>query len=129
VNVIYPKKYLDKDPNYFKNNVMGSGPSSQELHARLDVRGRAQPRLLRQGPAVPERLQVLHQHRRHPCAARDPLGRAYIEFRDLPTSEVDAIRKHLGDKVTFRRRPMVGHFGISMNNTVKPFTDVRVGRR
>ena len=25
-NVIYPKKYLDKDPNYFKNNVVGSGP-------------------------------------------------------------------------------------------------------
>src|SRR6266581_67758 len=25
-NVIYPKKYLDKDPNYFLKNVMGSGP-------------------------------------------------------------------------------------------------------
>src|SRR2546427_759092 len=24
-NVIYPKKYLDKDPNYFKTNVVGSG--------------------------------------------------------------------------------------------------------
>src|SRR5262247_4715430 len=25
-NVIYPKKYLDRDPNYFKANVVGSGP-------------------------------------------------------------------------------------------------------
>src|SRR5499425_436474 len=25
-NVIYPKKYLDKDPNYFKTNIVGSGP-------------------------------------------------------------------------------------------------------
>ena len=25
-NVIYPKKYLDKDPNYFKANIVGSGP-------------------------------------------------------------------------------------------------------
>src|SRR5499426_4828839 len=25
-NVIYPKKYLDKDPNYFKANALGSGP-------------------------------------------------------------------------------------------------------
>src|SRR5215510_12771527 len=24
-NVIFPKKYLDKDPNYFKTNVVGSG--------------------------------------------------------------------------------------------------------
>src|SRR5262249_16682029 len=25
-NVIYPKKYLDEDPNYFKTHVVGSGP-------------------------------------------------------------------------------------------------------
>jgi len=25
-SVIYPKKYLDKDPNYFKTNIVGSGP-------------------------------------------------------------------------------------------------------
>src|SRR5437879_7101221 len=25
-NVIYPKKFLDQDPNYFKTNVVGSGP-------------------------------------------------------------------------------------------------------
>ncbi len=62
-NVIYPKKYLDKDPNHFKKNVDGLRPLQvQELHARVDVRGRAEPRLLRQGPPVPQRVQVLHQH-------------------------------------------------------------------
>ena len=25
-NVVFPKKYLDQDPNYFKKNVVGSGP-------------------------------------------------------------------------------------------------------
>ena len=25
-NVIFPKKYLDQDPNYFKTRVLGSGP-------------------------------------------------------------------------------------------------------
>ncbi len=34
----------------------------QELHAWLDVRRRAEPGLLRQGPSVPGRLQVLCQH-------------------------------------------------------------------
>ena len=33
----------------------------QGLHARLHVRGRAQSRLLHQGPSLPRRLQVLHQ--------------------------------------------------------------------
>src|SRR5204863_307827 len=33
-NVIFPKKYLDKDPNYFKNNVMGSGPFKFKSYTR-----------------------------------------------------------------------------------------------
>ena len=76
-NVIFPKKYLDQDPNYFKTHAIGSGPVQvQGLHPRLHLRGRAQPRLLRQGPPVPRRLQVLHQPgdlgpgRRHPLRAR-----------------------------------------------------------
>src|SRR5213594_4934758 len=31
-NVIYPKKYLDKDPNYFKANIVGSGPFKFKSH-------------------------------------------------------------------------------------------------
>jgi peptide/nickel transport system substrate-binding protein len=33
-NVIYPKKYLDKDPNYFKANIVGSGPFKFKSHTR-----------------------------------------------------------------------------------------------
>jgi peptide/nickel transport system substrate-binding protein len=33
-NVIYPKKYLDKDPNYFKANVVGSGPFKFKNYTR-----------------------------------------------------------------------------------------------
>ena len=32
-------------------------------------------------------------------------GRAYIEFRNLPNADVDAIRKQLGDKVTVQETP------------------------
>jgi peptide/nickel transport system substrate-binding protein len=53
-------------------------------------------------------------------------GRAYIEFRDLPNAEVEAIKKQLGDKVAVQQTPMTGQFGIAINNTVKPFNDVRV---
>ena len=53
-------------------------------------------------------------------------GRAYIEFRNLPNADVDAIRKQLGDKITVQETPMTGQWGIAINNTVKPFTDVRV---
>src|SRR5262249_31361055 len=33
-NVIFPKKYLDKDPNYFKTNVIGSGPFKFKNYVR-----------------------------------------------------------------------------------------------
>jgi len=33
-NVIYPKKYLDKDPNYFKTNIVGSGPFKFKNYTR-----------------------------------------------------------------------------------------------
>src|SRR5213593_3321631 len=33
-NVIYPKKFLDKDPNYFLKNVMGSGPFKFKAYTR-----------------------------------------------------------------------------------------------
>src|SRR3989475_11725177 len=33
-NVIFPKKYLDQDPNYFKTHVVGSGPFKLKSHTR-----------------------------------------------------------------------------------------------
>jgi peptide/nickel transport system substrate-binding protein len=53
-------------------------------------------------------------------------GRAHIEFRNLPHTEVEAIRKQLGDKVVVQSTPYIIQFGIAINNSVKPFTDVRV---
>src|SRR5262249_27295070 len=53
-------------------------------------------------------------------------GRAYIEFRDLPNAEVEAIRKQLGDKVSVQPTPMAGQAGMAITNSVKLFTDIRV---
>src|SRR5262249_60290035 len=53
-------------------------------------------------------------------------GRAYVEFRDLPGPEVDAIKKQLGAKVVVQQTPVSALWGVWINNTRKPFTDVRV---
>jgi peptide/nickel transport system substrate-binding protein len=53
-------------------------------------------------------------------------GRAYIEFRNMPGAEVEAIRNHLGDKVVVQETPMTAWWGIALNNTVKPLDDIRV---
>ena len=66
---IYKKAILDKDPHWYEKNIMGSGPFKfVELRDRPVDQGRAQPRLLSQGPALPRRL---HRHLRRQAGGRD----------------------------------------------------------
>src|SRR6266704_3983812 len=126
-NVIYPKKYLDQDPNYFKTHVIGSGPfkfrsrtpgSTFEGERNPDYFIKDRPYLAGYKFFISTETTVR--------AAAIRSGRAYIEFRDLPNAEVEAIKKQLGDRVAVQTTPMVGQVGIAINNTVKPFTDIRV---
>ncbi|PYM92688.1 MAG: ABC transporter substrate-binding protein [Candidatus Rokuibacteriota bacterium] len=120
-NVIYPKKYLDKDPNYFMKNVVGSGPFKFKSYTRGSTfEGERNPDYF-----VKDRPFFISPETTVRAAAVRS-GRAYIEFRDLPNAEVEAIKKQLGDKVVVQQTPMTGQFGIAINNTVKPFTDERV---
>src|SRR5713101_7193656 len=126
-NVIFPKKYLDKDPNYFKNNVVGSGPFKFKSYTRGSTfEGERNPDYFIKDRPYLDGYKFFISTETSVRAAAVRSGRAYIEFRDLPLAEVEAIRKQLGDKVVVQQTPMVGLFGIAMNNTVKPFTDVRV---
>ena len=126
-NVIYPKKYLDKDPNYFKTNVMGSGPFTFKGYTRGAMfEGQRNPDYFVKDRPYLDGYKFFISPETSVRAAAIRSGRAYIEFRDLPNAEVEAIRKQLGDKVVVQTTPMTGQFGIAINNTAKPFTDVRV---
>jgi peptide/nickel transport system substrate-binding protein len=126
-NVIYPKKYLDKDPNHFKTNVVGSGPFKLKNYTRGSTfEGERNPDYHIKDRPYLDGYKFFISTETSVRAAAIRSGRAYIEFRDLPNSEVDAIKKQLGDKVVVQETPMVGQFGIAMQNTVKPFTDIRV---
>jgi len=127
MNVIFPKKYLDKDPNYFKNNVVGSGPFKFKSYTRGSTfEGERNPDYFVKDRPYLDGYKFYISTETSVRAAAIRSGRAYIEFRDLPLAEVEAIRKQLGDKVVVQQTPFVIHFDIAMNNTVKPFTDVRV---
>ena len=126
-NVIYPKALLDKDPNHFLKNVMGSGPFKFKGRTPGSTfEGERNPDYFVKGRPYLDGYKFFISTETSVRAAAIRSGRAYVEFRDLPHSEVDAIKKQLGDKVVVQETPMVGQFGIAMNNTVKPFTDVRV---
>jgi peptide/nickel transport system substrate-binding protein len=126
-NVIYPKKYLDKDPNYFKTNVVGSGPFKFKGYTRGSTfEGERNPDYFVKDRPYLSGYKFFISTETSVRAAAVRSGRAYIEFRDLPSAEVEGIKKQLGDKVAVQHTPMTGQFGIAINNTVKPFNDERV---
>jgi peptide/nickel transport system substrate-binding protein len=126
-NAIFPKKYLDKDANYFMKNVVGSGPFKFKSYTRGSTfEGERNPDYFIKDRPHLDGYKFFISTETSVRAAAIRSGRAYIEFRDLPSSEVDAIKKQLGDKVVVQETSQVGQFGFAMQNTVKPFSDIRV---
>src|SRR6059036_1370261 len=126
-NVIYPKKYLDRDPNYFKNNVVGSGPFKFKSYTRgATFEGERNPDYFVKDRPYLDGYKFFISTETAVRAAAIRSGRAWVEFRTFPLSEVEAIKKQLGDKVVVQETPATGLFGIAMNQTQKPFTDIRV---
>src|SRR5262249_53578364 len=116
MNVIYPKKYLDRDPNYFKNNVMGSGPFKFKSYVRgATFAGEGTPDYFIKDRPYRDGYKFFISTETSVRAAAIRSGRAYIEFRALPQSEVDAIKKQLGDKVVVQQTPFVIQLGIVIN--------------
>src|SRR5215470_3274805 len=128
-NVIYPKKYLDKDPNYFKSNVVGSGPFKFKSYTRgATFEGERNPDYFVKDRPYLDGYKFFISTETAARAAAIRSGRAYVEFRTFPLGEVEAIKKQLGDKIVVQDTAATGQFGIAMNQTAKPFTDARVRR-
>jgi len=126
-NVIYPKKYLDQDPNYFKTHVLGSGPFKFKSYVHGSTfEGERNPDYFVKDRPYLDGYKFFISTDTSVRAAAIRSGRAYIEFRDLPLAEVEAIKKQLGDKVVVQETPVTSTWGISLNNTTKPFNDMRV---
>src|SRR5262250_320465 len=126
-NVIYPKKYLDRDPNYFKSNVVGSGPFKFKSYTRGSTfEGERNPDYFVKDRPYLDGYKFFISTETSVRAAALRSGRALIEFRTMPLAEVEAIRKQLGDKVVVQDTAATGQFGIAMNQNAKPFTDIRV---
>jgi peptide/nickel transport system substrate-binding protein len=126
-NVIFPKKYLDKDPNYFKTNVVGSGPFKFKNYTRGSTfEGERNPDYFVKDRPYLDGYKFFISTETSVRAAAVRSGRAYIEFRDLPVAEVENIKKQLGDKVAVQEGSATGWWGIAIQNTVKPFNDIRV---
>ncbi len=126
-NVIFPKKYLDQDPNYFRTHVVGSGPFKLKSFTRGSTfEGERNPDYFIKDRPYLDGYKFFISPETSVRAAAIRSGRAYIEFRNLPNAEVEAIKKQLGDKVAIQETSATGQWGIAINATVKPFNDPRI---
>ena len=103
--MIYPKKYLDKDPNDFMKSG-GAGPFKFKSYTRGSTfEGERNPDYHVKDRPYLNGYKFFISTETSVRAAAVRSGRAHIEFRDLPHSETDAIKKQLGDKIVVQETP------------------------
>jgi peptide/nickel transport system substrate-binding protein len=123
-NVIFPKKYLDKDPNHFKTNVVGSGPFKFKSFTRGSTfEGERNPDYFVKDRPYLDGYKFFISPRFVRAAA---IRSGAHTSSSGPPSPVEAIQA-VGRQCR-QRAPMVERFD-PINNTVKLFTDPRVRRR
>ncbi len=124
---IYAKTYPDRDPHYYKTNVMGTGPFKFKRYVRgsfLELE--CNPDYWVKGRPYLDGVKYFMIKDLSARAKSVRSGRTDVEFRSFPPSEVEAIKKQLGDKmVVADPKPQI-YMGIAINAEQDPFNDERV---
>jgi peptide/nickel transport system substrate-binding protein len=126
-NFIYAKKYLDQDVNYYKTNVMGTGPFKFKNWVRgsyLEVE--RNPDYFKPGLPYMDGIKYFSIKDLSAAAKAVRTGRVDTELRGFPPAESEAIKKQMGDQVVIRYPKSISHWGIAFNVNQKPFDDERV---
>ena len=124
---IYKQDILDKDPNWYQKNIMGSGPFKfVEYQLGQSIRGERNPDYYHKGLPYLDGFLGIYADKQVVRTEAIRGDRATTEFRGLPPSAIDQLKKELGDKVTVQQSDWNCGNLITPNSKKKPFDDVRV---
>ena len=126
-NFIFAKKYLDQDPNWYKKNVMGTGPFKFKKWVRgstLEVE--RNPDYFKKGLPYLDGIKYFMIKDLSASAKSVRTGRTDVELRGFPPAEVAAIKKQMGDRIKVAYPRALSHWGVAFNVNQKPFDDQRV---
>jgi peptide/nickel transport system substrate-binding protein len=128
-NWIYQKKVLDKDPNWYMQNILGSGPFKfAGLEVGQSIRGVRNPDYYHKGLPYLDGFIAIYADKQATRLDATRADRAAGEFRGLPPSAIDQLKGELGDKVVVQEHDWNCGSGVWFNHQKKPFDDVRVRR-
>ncbi len=124
---IYPKAILDKDPHWFEQHVMGSGPFKfVSYDIGQSIKGERNPDYYHKGMPYLDGFVGIFADKQVVRVEAIRSGRAEMEFRGLPPAAINDLQRELGDKVTVQTSDWNCGNLITPNERRKPFDDVRV---
>ena len=128
-NWVYEKKILDKDPHWYETNVMGTGPFKfVKYETGQSVTGVRNPDYY--DPKLPYLDGFTGIYAEKQATRVDAIrgDRAAIEFRGMPPSARDELKKDLGDQIAVQQGDWDVGSAVTANHEKKPFDDPRVRR-
>ncbi|MFQ5852301.1 MAG: ABC transporter substrate-binding protein [Candidatus Binatia bacterium] len=126
-NFVYKADILEKDPNWYKKNIMGTGPFKfKEYVPGSHWIGVKNKDYFMKGRPYLDGYRAIFI--KSTSARVDAIrgGRALIEFRGFSPAGRDKIVKTLGDKAKVQEGPWLCYLSVAINNEKPPFNDVRV---
>jgi peptide/nickel transport system substrate-binding protein len=128
-NWIYRADILAKDPNWYKTNVMGTGPFKFVEYVRgSHWVGKKNPDYWDKGKPYLDGFRAIFIPSSSAQVAAIRGERAMIQFRGFTPADRDSLVNALGNKITVQESPWNCSIGVTPNEQKKPFDDKRVRR-
>ncbi len=126
---IYSKAQLDKDPHWYEKNVLGSGPFKfTDYEAGQSIKGDRNPDYYMKGQPYLDHIVGVFAPKQATRVDAIRSDRAAMEFRGLPPSARDELKKELGDQIAVQESDWNCGSDLFFNEKKKPFDDPRVRR-
>jgi len=128
-NWIYKADILAKDPNWYKTNVMGTGPFKFVEYVRgSHWVGKRNPDYWDKGKPYLDGFRAIFIPSASAQVAAVRGERAMIQFRSFTPADRDSLVNALGSKITVQESAWNCSIGVTPNEQKKPYDDKRVRR-
>ncbi len=128
-NWIYEKKILDKDPHWYEQHIMGSGPfkfAGYEIGQY--IKGVRNPDYYHKGLPYLDGFVGVYAPKQAVQLDAIRADRAATEFRGYPPSAINQLKEELDGKIKVQQSDWNCGAAVWFNHQKKPFDDVRVRR-
>src|SRR5271169_2915229 len=121
---IYKKANLDRDPRWYEKNVFGSGPFKfAEYQTGQSIKGARNPNYYRKGLPYLDGFSGIYAPKQAVRVEAIRSDRAAIEFRGLPPSTLDELKRALDGQLTVQESDWNVASAVTPNHKKKPFDD------